>query len=150
MLLQHFFLGLNDRNQEYLNLALGGEFMYITVDHAETILTNILNDLPEEKEELLEEESLLAENKLLPDSSQSIVELANEKEITPTSEWMFDFEDDFFDDYGNTTFYRKIIQPQQSRDFNLNFSYPDDLKFLREIIRELIFILGDDWLIESE
>ena len=43
-----------------------------------------------------------------------------------------------------------IIQPQQSRDFNPNFSHPDDLKFLREIIRELIFILGDDWLIESE
>jgi len=89
MLLQHFFLGLNDRNQEYLNLALGGAFMHITVDHAKTILTNILNDLPEEKEELLEEESELAKNKLLLDSSQYIVELANETEITPNSEWMF-------------------------------------------------------------
>ena len=49
MLLQHFFLGLNDRNQEYLNLASGGAFMHITVDHAKTILTNILNDLLEEK-----------------------------------------------------------------------------------------------------
>jgi len=63
---------------------------------------------------------------------------------------MFEFEDDFFDDFGNTTLYHKIIQPQQSRDFKLNFSHPDDLKFLREVIRELIFILGDDWLIESE
>jgi len=91
----------------------------------------IFNDLSEEKEELLEEEFLLAENKLLPDSSQSIVELkpklANENEITPTSEWMFEIEDDFFYDYGNTTFYHKIIQPQQSRDFNPNFSHPDDL-----------------------
>jgi len=49
MLLQHFFLGLNDRNQEYLNLASGGAFLHITVDHAKTILTNILKDLPEEK-----------------------------------------------------------------------------------------------------
>jgi len=112
--------------------------MHITVDHAKTILTNILNDLPEEKVELLEEESWLAENKLLPDSSQSIVE------------WMFEIEDHFFDDFGNTTFYHKIIQPQQSRNFNPKFSHHDDLKFLREIIRELIFILGDDWLIESE
>jgi len=124
--------------------------MHITVDHAKTILTNILNDLSEEKEELLQEESRLAENKLLLDSSQSIVELANETEITPNSEWMFEIEDDFFDDFGNTTFYHKIIQPQQSRDFNPNFSHPDDLKFFREVIRELIFILGDDWLIESE
>jgi len=143
MLLQHFFLGLNDRNQEYLNLASGGAFMHITVDHAKTILTNILNDLPKEKEELLEEESLLVENKLLPDSSKSIVKLANEKEITPNSEWMFEIKDDFFDDYGNTTFYLKIIQPQQSRNFNSNFSHLDDLKFLKEIIRELICILSD-------
>jgi len=104
MLLQHFFLDLNDRNQEYLNLVSGGAFMHISVDHAKTILTNILNDLPEKKE-LLEEESLLAENKLLLDSSQSIVELDNEKEITPNSEWMFEIENDFFDDYGNTTFF---------------------------------------------
>ena len=47
-------------------------------------------------------------------------------------------------------FYHKIIQPQQSRDINPNFSHPDDLKFLREVIRELIFILGDDWLVEFE
>jgi len=71
-------------------------------------------------------------------------------EITPTSEWLFEIEDGFFDDFGNTTFYHKIIQPQQSRDFNPNFSHSNDLKFLREVIRELIFILGDDWLIESE
>jgi len=124
--------------------------MHITVDHAKTNLTNILNDLHEEKEELLEEESQLAENKSLLDSSQPIVELANETEITPNSEGMFQFEDDFFDDFGNTILYHKIIQRQQSRDLKLNFSHPDDLKFLREVIRELIFILGDDWLIESE
>ena len=123
--------------------------MHITVDHAKTILTNILNDLPEEKEELLEEESQLAKNKLLPDSSQSIVELANETEITSNSEWMFEIEDDFFDDFGNTTFYPKIIQHQQSRDFKPNFTHPDGIHF-REVIRELIFILGGDWLIESE
>ena len=51
--------------------------MHITIEHAKTILTNILNDLPKEKEELLKEESLLAKNKLLHDSSQSAVELAN-------------------------------------------------------------------------
>ena len=102
------------------------------------------------KEELLEEESQLAENKPLLDSSRSIVEIANETKITLKFEWMFEIEDDFFDDFGNTIFYHKIIPPQQSRDFNPNFSHPNNLKFLREVIRKLIFILGDDWLIESE
>jgi len=63
---------------------------------------------------------------------------------------MFEIDDGFFDEFGNTTFYHNIIQPQQPRNFNPNFSHPGDLKFLREVIRELIFILGDDWLIESE
>ena len=72
---------------------------------------------------MLEEESQLAENKPLPDSSQPIVELANETEITPNSKWLFEFEDDFFYDFGNTTPYHKIIQPQQSRDFKPDFSH---------------------------
>jgi hypothetical protein len=63
---------------------------------------------------------------------------------------MFEIEDDSFHDFGNTTFCHKIIQPQQSRDFHPTFSNSDDLKFLREVIWELIFILGDEWLIESE
>jgi len=117
--------------------------MHIAIDHAKPILTNILNDLPKEKKEVLEEESQLAD-KPLPDSYQPIVELANKTEITPNSEWMFEIKDDFFNDFGNTMFYHKIIQPQHSRDFKPNFSHPDDLKFLREVIRELIFILGDD------
>jgi len=108
--------------------------MHITVDHAKTNLTNILNHLSEEKKELLEEVSQLVENKHLPNSSQSIVELANETEITPNSELMFEIEDGFFNDFGSTTFYHKIIQPRQSRNFNPNFSHPDDFKFLREVI----------------
>jgi len=62
MLLQHFFLGLNNKNEEYLNLASRGAFMHIIVDHAKTILTNILNDPLEENVELLEEESQLKIN----------------------------------------------------------------------------------------
>jgi len=45
MLLQYFILGLNNKNQEYLNLASGGAFMHITVDHAKTILTNIVEGI---------------------------------------------------------------------------------------------------------
>ena len=82
---------------------------------------------------MLEEESQLAKNKPLPDSYQPTVELANEMEVTPNSEWMFESEDDFFEDFGNTTLYHKIIQPQQSRDFKPNFSYPENLKFLGKL-----------------
>jgi hypothetical protein len=55
MLLQHFFLGLNRKTKKYLNLAAGGPFMHITAERVKTILMNILNNIPEEREELLEE-----------------------------------------------------------------------------------------------
>jgi hypothetical protein len=54
MLLQHFFLGLNRKTKKYLNLVVGGAFMHITAEHEKTILINILNNLPEEREGLLE------------------------------------------------------------------------------------------------
>jgi hypothetical protein len=44
--------------------------MHITVERAKTILMNIFNDLPEEK--LLEEETSIAEPKLLPETSRPL------------------------------------------------------------------------------
>ena len=136
-------------------MATGGAFMHINAKYAKTILTNILNDLPEEKEELLEEEDLLAKNELLPDSSQTLAnlepELSDEKEITPLSDFMLEYEDNIFDDYGHTSLYHKIIKPQESRNFKcFNPHHPADLRFLRLVTRELIFVLGNEWLIESK
>jgi hypothetical protein len=85
MLLQHFFLGLN-----------------------------ILNNLPEERELL--EETQIAEPELLLESSQpsAVLELEltqEEEEETPLSDFMLDFEDDLFTEFGTTSNYHMIIKP---------------------------------------
>jgi hypothetical protein len=119
MLLQHFFLGLNRKTKKYLNLAAGGAFMHITAERAKTILMNILNNLPEEREELLEE-TQIAKPKLLLESSQSLAILEQltqeEEEETPLSDFMLDFEDDLFTEFGNTLNYHVIMKPQEFRE----------------------------------
>jgi hypothetical protein len=66
-LLQHFFMGLTRKTIEYLNTAAGGSFMHVSAKKGRSILTKILQDLPKEREKLLEEESQLAESKSLPE-----------------------------------------------------------------------------------
>jgi hypothetical protein len=61
VLLQHFFTGLNKKTRKHLNTAVGGLFMHITAKQAKDILTKIVNDFPQERERLLEEESQIAE-----------------------------------------------------------------------------------------
>jgi hypothetical protein len=145
LLLQHFFLGLNRKTKKYLNLTTGGVFMHITAERVKTILMNILNNLPEEREELLEE-TQIAEPKLLLQSSQPSVVLEpkltqEEEEETPLSDFMLDFEDDLFTKFGNTSNYHVIMKPQESRESkNANFLHPNDVEFLKKTTKELVSV----------
>jgi hypothetical protein len=60
-------MGLTRKTIEYLNTAAGGSFMHISAEKGRSILMKILQDLPKEREKLLEEESQLAESKSLPE-----------------------------------------------------------------------------------
>jgi hypothetical protein len=61
ILLQHIFVGLNKKTIKHLNSSVGGSFMHITIEHAKDILMKIIDNLPEENEKLLEEETKIAE-----------------------------------------------------------------------------------------
>jgi hypothetical protein len=89
--------------------------MHITTERVKTILMNILNNLPEEREELLEE-TQIAEPELLLESSQPSAvlepELTQEEEKkTPLSNFMLDFEDNLFTKFGNTSNYHVTMKP---------------------------------------
>jgi hypothetical protein len=136
-------------------LATGGAFMHITVEHAKTILMNILNNLPEEREEFLEG-TQIAQPELLLESSQPSAVLEpkltqEEEEKTPLSDFMLDFEDDLFTEFGNTSNYYVIMKPQESKESkNANFLHSDDVESLKKTTKELISVLSDAWLEESE
>ena len=58
ILLQHFYMGLDRKTSRRLNTTLGGSFLHVSANSGRSILTKILEHIPEEGEEKpLEEES---------------------------------------------------------------------------------------------
>jgi hypothetical protein len=64
---------------------------------------------------------------------------------------MLDFEDDLFTEFGNTSNYHVIMKPQESRESkNANFLHHNNVEFLKKTTKELVSVLSDEWLEESE
>jgi len=80
-----------------------------------SILTKILEDVPKEVEERpLEEESQIAESesKENPSPTSAIPDPEPpEKEETPISNFMLEFDDEIFDEYVNTSNYHTMRRP---------------------------------------
>jgi hypothetical protein len=78
----------------------------------EAFSQKILQDLPEERDKLLEEESQIAESESEPSSTSAIPDpKPPEKEKTPISYIMLEFEDELFAEYGNTSNYHVMRKP---------------------------------------
>ena len=76
----------------------------------------ILENIPKEEEDMpLEEESQIAELESLPDPSTTSA-IPNpeppEKEEIPILDFMLEFEDELFDEYGNTLNYHTMRRPR--------------------------------------
>jgi len=115
ILLQHFYMGLDRKTSKLLNITSGGSFLHVSANTGRSILMKILENIPEEIEEKpLEEESQIAEHKSLLDPSPTLA-IPNpkppEKKETPISDFMLEFEDELFDEYGNTSNYHTVRRP---------------------------------------
>ena len=121
----------------------------------EAFLPKILDNTPEEvEEEPLEEEPLIAKPEPLPDPSPTfaILDLEPlEKEETPSSDFMLDFEDELFNEYGNISNYHTMRRPRKSKE--LSSEEPLDRSeeaFLKKTTKVLVSIISNEWLEESE
>ena len=99
-----------------------------------SILDKVLENtpLPEEVEEkLLEAESQIAELESLPNPSHTSA-IPNseplEKEETPISDFMLEFEDKLFAEYENTSNYHTMRRPQKPRKSSSNEEVVDPSK----------------------
>jgi hypothetical protein len=64
---------------------------------------------------------------------------------------LFDIEDDLFTDFRNTSNYHLTKKPQQPRIFaTIDPTHSVEIDFLKKITKELISVLSDEWLEESE
>jgi hypothetical protein len=92
--------------------------MHVSAEKGRSILMKILADLPKEREKLLEEESQLVGPESLrePSPTSAIPDLKPPKKVeTPISNFMLEFEDELFDEYGNTSNYYIMRKPQEPR-----------------------------------
>jgi hypothetical protein len=92
---------------------------------ARKILDHILADIPKEQpeENPLEEESQIVEPESLPNPPQPLAILIfepPEKEETPLLDFMLDFEDELFTEYGNTSNYYSVWKPQELKKSSLH------------------------------
>ena len=113
--LQHFYMGLDRKTSKLLKTASGGLFLHVFANSGRSILTKILENIPEEEEDKpLEEESHIAEPESLPDPSPTLA-IPNpeppEKEETPILDFKLEFEDELFDEYGDTSNYHTMRRP---------------------------------------
>jgi hypothetical protein len=148
-------MGLDRKTTKPLDTALGGSFLHVSTN-SRSILTKILENTPKEVEKKpLEEESQIAEPKSLPNLSPASAipnPESSKKEETPISDFMLEFEDELFDEYGDTLNYHTMRRPQKPRESSSHEEILDPSKkaFLKKTAKELVSIISNEWLEELE
>ena len=67
-------------------------------------------------------------------------------------DFMLEFKDELFDEYGNTSNYHTMRRPQKSRKLSLHEEPldPSEEAFLKNATKELVSIISNEWLEKSE
>jgi hypothetical protein len=147
-------MALNRKTSKLLSTDLGGSLLHVSTNKGRSILTKILEDIPEEVEEKsVEEESQIAKPESLPDLSpdSAIPHPEPPEEETPISNFMLEFEDELFIEYGNTLNYHTIRKPQKPRkSSSIEPLDPSKEAFLKKTTKELVSIISNEWLVASE
>jgi hypothetical protein len=118
-----------------------------------TPFTGIHDKFPKEIEEkLLKEEPQIVE----PEPIQSLVQTSAisspkplKEEETLTSNFMFDFENDLFAEYENTSKYHTTRKPQELSNHEQFLDSSKEV-FIKETVKELTYIISHKWLEESK
>ena len=148
-MLQHFYAGLDKESAHHLDLTYGGSFDHLTPTEGREVHNKIMDrtsficvhePTPAEPE-VHQEEVSAAESE--PIESQSVVstpepspelkpETPKEEDPQPL-EFLQDFEDDLFEDFGNTSNFSCQKRPP-----------------VRHTIQELTALMSNEWLREGE
>ena len=167
VLLQHFHYGLSKEAAFFLDISLGGLFSHKTVSEGKAILDKILentpytgvyDEFPKEEVKLSPEpkvEEHATELEIPIDSSHDLVAkkpsdkgMQNQIEDDETSplEFPFEFKEDLFEDYGNTSNF-----PIQARPLaQTTSSDPHEELVHIEHIKSLSSVMSYEWLREAE
>ena len=140
-------MGLSGETAQFLDLASRGAFLHCSASEGRKILrkilentpyTSICNDGPEDiVEETPEEEPMIVEPEPLatPLEASSILQVPEppKEEEIPSLENMFELEEDFFSDFGNTSNYYAIRKSSVPSAPNQHLPDPIEEKFLKRL-----------------
>jgi hypothetical protein len=149
VLLQHFWLGLSKESALHLDIAAEGSFTHKTTTE-EALLDRILENTPPfeplrvELDPIHEEVSSVEADPVTPIERPSPEPKDLEEGFQPL-DFSF-FEDDIFEDFGNTSNYGCQKRPPVP----VTPSEALDKEFLRESIKELTAIMSSEWSKEVE
>jgi hypothetical protein len=147
-------MGLDRKTLKCLDTASRGSFLHVSANSGRSILTEILENTHKEVEKKpLEEEPQIVELESLPNPSptSTIPNLEPlEKEETPILDFMLEFEDKLFDEYGDTSNYHTMRRPQKPRKSSSNeeIIYPSEEAFLKKTMKEVVSIISNECLEE--
>jgi hypothetical protein len=144
-------MGLNRETTTFLNLASNGSFLHTPTTKARELPLNLSQITPtyeaKPPQELVEKQ--IAEPESFPNPYQPSAIIPDTGE-TPVLANVFEFKDEYFSKFGNTSNYHLIRKPQKSK------SYPKELlqftkhAFVTKTTKNLAFVLSHEWLEESE
>ena len=160
ILLQHFYMRLSGETAQFLDTTSRVAFLHCSASEGRKILDNtpyasVLDDSPEDViEKTLEEEPVIVEPEPLatPLEASTVLQIPEppkKEEILPL-ENMFEFEEDLFSDFGNTSNYHAIRKSSAPLAPNQHLSDPTEEKFLKKTVKELTTIVSNEWLRESK
>jgi hypothetical protein len=122
ILLQYFYMGLNRETTTFLNLASNGSFLHTPATKARELSLNLSQITPtyeaKPPQELVEKQ--IAEPEFFPNPYQHSAIIPNTGETLVLAN-VFEFEDEYFSEFGNTLNYHLIRKPQKSKP------YPEEL-----------------------
>ena len=124
VLLQHFYSGLSNDTALYLDTAAGGSFSHKTIAEAHELLDRIVENTPFSADLLVEPES--EDEELVVQETQHLVPMMEHLALESSSntrtmieedeplEFPFEFEEEIFENFGNTSNYTWVKTPPPS------------------------------------
>ena len=145
--------GLSKESALQLDVTAGESFMHKTTSEAEALLDRILENTSFTEALLLEEPSSHEEAPLIESAILTLNHLESTTEPSPESKTMeeeeiqppkfpFEFEDDLFEDFGNTSNYLYQKRPPVP----IGPAEPLDKAFLKEMVRDLTAVMSSEWV----
>uniref|UniRef100_I1PTU0 Uncharacterized protein n=1 Tax=Oryza glaberrima TaxID=4538 RepID=I1PTU0_ORYGL len=152
VLLQHFRYGLDKESVEYLNISARGSFAHKTTAEGNELLDMILENDSFGQSEAIPEVEIIHEDPLHVESEPDSTAESSSQSQEPEEEEIhlleipFQFEEDLFEDYGNTSNYSCEKRPP----IKVISNEPLDKAMLKETVKKLTTIMSNEWLREGE